>query len=92
MVPKFHIRTTSDLKMGNQDHVELLQHMRSESLRFLAYNHSADFNLDNFHLGFHTPKATIIKHLHLHILVGDLSTRGNIEFCNLLFDPLDSIL
>lgn len=31
-------------------------------------------------MGFHIPKMTMIKHLYLHLLVGNLSMRGNIEF------------
>ena len=92
MIPKFHIATTNDLSPIDKTHLELLRHMKEVALEFIGKNHTIERAADYFHLGFHIPAATMIKHLHLHLLVGNLTLRGNIEFNRWLFNPIDNVI
>ena len=69
-----HIRSFDDM--------DLVEHMIFVAEMFVKdHIHNKPENKDKeVKLLFHKPIFTMIKHLHLHILVGNLTTMGKIHF------------
>ena len=66
--------------------------MKKVALDFIQQTHNIEFAADQYYLGFHVPKATMVKHVHMHMLVGKLTMRGNIEFNRFLFSSVDYVI
>ena len=66
--------------------------MREIALNYIKVNYEEEYKAGNYHLGFHVPWATMIHHLHMHILVGHLTIRGNIEFNRFLYRSVDTVI
>jgi hypothetical protein len=66
--------------------------MRDHALKYIEGTHSNEFNANDYHIGFHIPLACMIPHLHLHMMIGKISFRGNIEFNRFLFNPIDLVI
>jgi diadenosine tetraphosphate (Ap4A) HIT family hydrolase len=62
-VPKEHIINCNYL---TKDHLELLNHMKTQILLYFNENFDGDKNVL---LGFHIPPCVMISHLHLHCIV-----------------------
>ena len=84
IVPKMHMRDASHIR--SFDDMDLVEHMISVANTFVKENilnlpENKDMEVK---LLFHKPIFTMIKHLHLHVLVRKLSLMGKIHFSNCL--------
>ena len=89
MIPKKHIESTKSLVAG-REHLTLLNHMMEKSKEFISTEHSVEFENGDYYLGFHVPWATMVPHLHLHILVGPLTLMGKLLFNRYMYQPLSA--
>ena len=76
IIPKRHMRDSSHIR--SIEDMEMVEHMINVAQDFVrdAIGHG-----EQVQLHFHKPLFTMVKHLHMHVLVGDLTWKGQIFFC-----------
>ncbi|TNV75972.1 hypothetical protein FGO68_gene5202 [Halteria grandinella] len=74
------------------ENIALLEHMQVEALNFLDKEFNEEYRSNDFYLGFHIPQIVMMPHLHMHILIGKLNFRGNIEFSRLIFSSIEWVM
>ena len=80
IIPKLHMRDVSHIR--SFDDMDLVEHMISVANIFVRENilNTPETKDMEVRLLFHKPIFTMIKHLHLHVLVGNLTLMGKIHF------------
>ena len=68
--------------------MNLVEHMIQQAKTYVHETLQRNPNTE-MQLHFHKPMFTSIKHLHMHVLVGDLTMTGKLFFCGCISnDPI----
>ena len=76
IIPKKHMRDASHIR--SFDDLQLIEHMMAVAETYV--NQNCDAENKEVKMLFHKPIFTMIKHLHMHVLVGPLTFMGKIHF------------
>ena len=86
IIPKVHMRDSNHIL--TYEHMNLVEHMIQQAKTYVHETLKRDPNSE-MQLHFHKPMFTSVKHLHMHVLVGNLSMAGKVFFCNCMSnDPI----
>uniref|UniRef100_A0A7S3CMC8 HIT domain-containing protein n=1 Tax=Strombidium rassoulzadegani TaxID=1082188 RepID=A0A7S3CMC8_9SPIT len=79
VIPKRHLRDSSHII--SEGDLVLVEHMIKVAKEYVKSNFKQYKIKDDMQLHFHKPLFTMVKHLHLHVLVGPLTLGGKLFFC-----------
>ena len=84
IIPKMHMRDASHIR--SFDDMALVEHMMMVADTYVKENitNTPETKDLEVNLLFHKPIFTMIKHLHMHVLVGPLTFAGKIHFSRCL--------
>ena len=86
IVPKVHMRDSSHIRSFRD--FELIEHMIKVAENYCRNTLQRDPE-NEMQLHFHKPIFTMVKHLHMHVLVGPMTLMGRLQFCRCMSnDPL----